>query len=187
MKKRLFIAIDPPDDFKDAIEKELERIRYEFTNDVRFLDRENWHITITFLGDQDDAALIPILESLREACADFSSQSLNFSKMEYGPRGDSARMIWLVGTPETSKNLAALKTSLENALADRGVIFKREFRSFAVHITLARFLAAPASQLPDITKKIDFSFIAARASLMESRLQRSGSHYQLLQQENFTL
>ena len=188
MKKRLFIAINPPEEFKDTVENELEQVRYQFTNDVRFLHRDDWNITITFLGYQEDSALIPILESLKEACAGFSPQNLVFSKIEYGPTNDSPRMIWLTGTPETSKIIWEFKKNLNDALYARGVIFKESgFRAFTAHITLGRFPAFPKEQLPDISKSINLHFTAETAALMESHLQRSGAHYQLLQQENFKL
>lgn len=184
-KKRLFIAINLPENIKDIIEKEIEKIKYDFTDDVRFLDRENWHITVTFLGDQEDEAVLPILESMEEAAAKFNPFEITLSSLSYGPPGKSPRMIWLNGGPETSAAVSKVKDALESNLADNNVIFKSEYRKLSLHITLARLFSA--NQLPSIDKELKISFTAKSLDLMESNLLSSGAKYENLQQVHFRL
>ena len=61
MKRRLFISLNLPEDIKEAISRELEKIRYGFTDDVRFMDPEQWHITLSFLAQQEDEAVVHYL------------------------------------------------------------------------------------------------------------------------------
>lgn len=185
MKKRLFIAINLPEDVKDKIEAALENIRYGFTNDVRFLPRDNWHITVTFLGDQLDESLPAIVKSMKEAVSSFRQPVIKFTDIDYGPKSRPPRMIWLNGAVESAKDLAVLKRNLDDGLVENGVIFKKERRHFNIHITLARF--SFSKDLPAIKSDFKTSFRAKSLDLMESRLSRSGAEYDLLQSTAFKL
>jgi RNA 2',3'-cyclic 3'-phosphodiesterase len=184
-KKRLFIAINLPENVKDSIEKELEKIKYDFTDDVRFVDRENWHITVAFLGDQEDEAILPILESMKEAAARFGPLKVELADLSYGPPGRPPRMIWLNGNAQSAAGLGEVKDALESNLADNGVTFKSDYKKFSLHITLARLFSA--NQLPYIGRKLQISFEAKSLDLMESALSPSGAKYENLQQVHFRL
>jgi len=185
MKRRLFIAINLPENVKNEIEKEIEKIQYAFTNDIRFLDRRNWHITITFLGYQDDESIVPIVGSLKQIGKEFESFRIHLTDISYGPKDKTPRMIWLNGSEETAKILSRLKERLENVLTDNGVTFKKERRRLSAHITLARFVGARG--LPKIDTPLALSFPAQSLDLMESHLSRQGADYELLQSFTFKL
>ena len=176
-KKRLFIAINFPKDIKDKIATEIEKIRYDFNIDIRFLGPDNWHITLAFLGHQTDEMINNILEATTAAAKDFSVPKIELSDMSYGPLGKTPRMVWLNCTSETSAALAELKKSLVNALLDRGVNFKQEYRLFKAHVTAARFQTTEKEKLPVIDKKLGWNFTANSLDLMESHLKRSGAEY----------
>ena len=114
MKKRLFIAINLPEQLKDKIESVVADLaaNTKFDN-FRFSAKENWHITITFLGDQNDAALIGILKSLEEISGQFSPFEINISDISYGPKGKGSKMIWLNCGSETNSVLSVLKKELD--------------------------------------------------------------------------
>lgn len=186
-KKRLFIAINLPEKIKDKIEQEIEKIRYQFQTDIRFLDRKNWHITITFLGYQDDEILNSIIKSMQLTCKNFESQEIKLTDISYGPQKGMPRMIWLNGDKEISRKMETLKKDLENNLINNNVRFQQEHRLMSMHIALARFPAISAKELPDIAKNISLNFQTESIDLMESYLSRSGANYELLQKINFQL
>ncbi len=177
IKKRLFIAINLPQNIKDKIAAEMERIRYDFAQDVRFMEPIKWHITLVFLGYQKDELVNDVLEAMEECAANFQSQPIELSSITYGPLDKTPRMIWVNGSPNTSKVLAGLKDCLVDALSDRGVNFKQEYRGFKTHITLARFQTTQKEKLPQIDKKMDWHFTTNGLDLMESHLKRSGAEY----------
>lgn len=179
-KLRLFIAINLSETLKNKIERELEKIRYSFTDDIRFIDRKQWHITIAFLGYQNPEAAPSIVKSMETAAENFPLPEIEFTDISYGPKG----MIWLLGAEKTSASLAALKEKLEDALIDNGVVFKKEHRRFQVHITLARLRAAN-SDLPEIAIPVQSGFDAGSLDLMESHPSRTGD--ELLQSIKFSL
>lgn len=186
-KKRLFLAINLPEKIKDKIEVVLEKIRYGFSNDIRFLDRENWHLTVVFLGYQSDEALKPILTSMKNVANNFDPPKIELTDIAYGPKGASPRMIWLNGSLATANSLGLLKINLEAGLEEGGVRFKKEHRRFQAHITLARFKPVRIAELPPLAEKFQEKFLANSLDLMESRLARSGANYEILQRFNFPL
>ncbi len=183
--RRLFIAINLPENIKRQIENLVSQIKIDA--DIRWIAPENWHLTITFLGYQPDEAIKLILESLKETAASFKTPEIKFEKIIFGPPNKSPRMIWLTTAKETSQKLSTIKIYLENALIKNGVRFKKENREYNGHLTLARF---PQTQ---ITPKINTShryestlaFYATNLDLMESRLKKTGSEYEVLAKVDF--
>lgn len=185
MKRRLFIALNLPEALKDSIEKEVEKIRYKFVDDIRFLDRKQWHVTVVFLGYQGDETINSIIESMKDICGRFQPPTVEFFDINYGPKKGTPRMIWLNGNLKSSRNLQKLKDDLENKLVDNGVVFKREHRQLSVHLTLARL--ATGENLPSLDLPFKNSIEVPTLDLMESRLARKGADYELLQQMNFRI
>jgi len=183
MKKRLFIAINLPENIKDEIEKAVEKIRYEFIDDVRFVGRENWHLTVTFLGLQEDGAIGPILDGINNAAGSFEAPEIEITDIDYGPKNKPPRMIWLNGSVKTSKQMGEIKDAMEDSLVDGGVVFGMEHRGFNAHITLARLQSF--ENLPEIKTDLNLRFLAKSLDLMESELLRSGAEYEVLQRSLF--
>lgn len=177
-KRRLFIAVNIPEKIKDLVEKEIEAIKNQFSAEVRFLGRENWHITITFLGYQTAESLPPIVESMERTSRKMAIPSIEFSSLAYGPLGSSPRMIWLNGDQETSLSISKFKSELEDQLSALGIHFDREHRRVQVHVTLARFPSASKKDLPVLEKKLNIRFQPTTVDLMESHLSRGGAQYE---------
>lgn len=187
MKRRLFIAINLPVEIKQKLGAEVGELKELFIKaglDIRFLSAENWHLTLTFLGYQDDADINLIINALQAVAPKFDMPVIEFEKIIYGPPDKPPRMIWLTGTKETSKSLAAIKDELEKELIDQGVRFQRESRLFNAHLTLARFELSKKS-LPDIEKSFSHEFGAKSLDLMESHLKRTGAEYEILSSFDF--
>jgi len=181
MKKRIFVAINLPGRVKKKIEQEVENL----TSSYRFLPPENWHLTLSFLGYQDDHSLSLIINTLKETANKFESPLIEFEKIIYGPPKKTPRMIWLLGSPETSSKLSIIKNSLEDALIDNGVRFRHEQRPYTSHLTLARFESRAKSSLSTIEKELPLKFEAESLDLMESHLRRTGAQYEALSRFNF--
>jgi len=185
--KRLFIAINLPQNIKEAIE--------EIINNLPILPKENWHLTISFLGYQPDEKIPNILESVKITTQSLVSLKrpilVEFEKIILAPANRPARMIWLVGSKETSKILGAIKTKLEDELVKNGVRFQRDNREYNTHLTLARF--SPTQINADIVsvnqrihqRKSALSFQAQSLDLMESYLKRTGAEYEILTRVDF--
>ena len=78
--KRLFIAINLPEEIKTQITQILTQINTDIRDNPRFNQREsafrwlpanNWHLTITFIGYQPDDAIPVIVESSKSAAKNY--------------------------------------------------------------------------------------------------------------------
>lgn len=177
-KKRVFVAINLPAAIKKKIAGAVEVLAPLFDLEkIQFVPIENWHITLSFLGEQNDEAVARIVEGIDEVLATTEPLLITLEKIAYGPP-KNPRMIWLVGDAETSKHLEALKVRVEDVLVKRGVRFQVDNRMFNTHITLARF--EKADSLPVIERKLPCEFYAHSVELMESELRRNGPVYTIV-------
>ncbi len=183
--KRLFIAINLPQNIKEKIAAVIDDLRkqssLEAGRNIRFIEPKNWHLTISFLGYQPDEAINSILESIKETVKHFSKPFIEFEKIILAPPNRPARMVWLIGSRQSSQTLNQIKKDLENNLIENGVRLKQENREFNCHLTLVRFQLEESRfqgvELPEIEK---LSFTSQSLDLMESHLRPAGAEYEIL-------
>ena len=184
MKKRIFIAISLPKDIATALNREIDGLRdVLLAADLpayRFITPKNWHLTISFLGEQEDYSMPAIIDSVRAISRQFSRPMIKFEKIIYGPPGKSPRMIWALGAKTTSEELGEIKAHLDDDLVEGGVRFPQEERLYTSHLTLAKFESTIKSGLPKIEKDINLEFEGESLEIMESRLGRKGAEYESL-------
>lgn len=191
MRKRIFVALNLEGDALNAIESIVDELQPKFAaragRSIRFVSRDNWHLTVSFLGYQEETDIPRIVEAMKRTAKDFGEQKIVFRKLLYGPPGRAPRMIWLVTDSNISRELSGLKTELENNLEKSGINFGREMRQFTGHLTLARFdnFDNRGEALPQIERDINIRSTAGTLDLMESELKRSGAEYTVLQKIRF--
>ncbi len=110
---------------------------------ARWVRSENFHLTLRFIGDVDEAMAGDINDALREIHADGFSmrlQGLGF----FGSRRQ-ARQIW-VGADRTPE-LVRLQEKIASAIARTGLL--PEGRKFVPHVTFARLRDVPPRAVAD--------------------------------------
>ena len=60
MAHRVFLAINIPLTVKKVIEDEISELKQNLPAGIRFLHKDTWHITVSFLGNQADENLVKI-------------------------------------------------------------------------------------------------------------------------------
>ena len=136
---RLFVAITLADDVRAAVADAQQGARRVLDGSALTWTRpEQLHVTLAFLGEQDDGRASRVMTMMSEdlACAPFE-MSLGALGM-FPPRG-APRVLWLgLATG------ADAVTALQRAVVDRLAWLDREDegRSFHPHITLGRWRAA---------------------------------------------
>jgi 2'-5' RNA ligase len=188
MKKRLFIAIPIPNDVKDRVAEALEPIKDRLGNNLPWIPDENWHLTLTFLGWQEETEMEKITAALRETAGKSVKPHVEFDAFRYGPTDARARMVWLTTMHATSQAIGKIKNDLEDALWERGVRWERETRQYTGHLTFVRFSeSAPILRQAQDKLLPEFcdDFTAETLTLFESHLSRSGATYTNLAQTPF--
>jgi 2'-5' RNA ligase len=185
MRHRIFIAINLPSDIKDKlIEYQLKWLELP----VRWVEKENLHITLIFLGYLSDEELFETLKITKEVISRHKPFFINLKKIIYGPpKKIPPRMIWIEG--EKSEELENLQKDLKKCL-EQFPNQTTEKQSFTPHITLGRikeweFRRIEPEERPEINEEISLSFPVFSIEVMESELRRGGPKYTIL--ESFSL
>ena len=131
--KRLFIAV--PVKFEEKTLDHISKIKEQlYHENIRWVDTDNVHITLKFLGDTPEDLIEEIDESLREIVQNFSVTSLDIKDLGVFPNKHRPRVIWL-GLSE-NEILTGLFKEIEEKMQDLG--YEPEHRAFSPHLTLGR-------------------------------------------------
>jgi len=188
MKHRVFIAINLPEEVKKKLADYQEKWRDLLP--IRWVKKENLHITLAFLGYLDDEEIVEVCKITKEVAEKHQSFSVNLNKICYGPpKKMPPRMIWVMG--ERSEEFAALRNDLEKSLLSLGRVRpafsqKGRKREFSPHITLGRIRVLEWRRIEpeereDISEDISFNFEVQTIEAMESHLKRGGPEYRILE------
>ena len=131
--KRTFIAVAPGTG--GILVKAVEEIRQDLKNEsVKWVDLNQAHITLAFLGNTSEESIREVSEMLSEKCS-------NFGKIEFTVKGigvfrsiSDPKVIW--AGIEEAERLRKLSGVIKEGLDKLGLI--TEERQFRPHLTLAR-------------------------------------------------
>ena len=167
---RLFIAVDLPEPWKDALDQAARRLAAG-SRQGTFTRRENFHLTLAFLGETDRRRAAERAMD-RAAGAPFSLATAPPGRFP-GRRGE----LWWMGV-EARPALLALRRRLVRALREEGV-WLDDAKPFRPHITLGRDLRPlPGAELAAWAASCPAEPWQVRAmTLMESRREADGLRY----------
>ncbi len=168
---RAFVALELPESFVDEVASLASTL--EGAIEGRFMPRENYHMTLAFLGDVDEAAIERAISALNEACT--NTRPVRIASNGLGKFGRASDATLWLGVAENSE-LMALAEAARESLAARGVAF--DPKPFKAHITLARRARIPKGSLPPVA--FPEPALAARVTLFKSTLDRQGARYKVL-------
>jgi 2'-5' RNA ligase len=176
IKRRLFIAINLP----EGVRKKLADYQKKWTNLdpnlIRWVKKENLHITLVFIGYVDDDEMYEICRIVKEVAKKHNSLFINLERIILGPPKRTPRMFWVEG--EESKELGELQGDLEEKIEQR----HGGRHAFRPHITLARF---KYDLVKSLSEKVDEEFKAQipvnTIEIMQSNLKRTGAEYSVLE------
>ena len=134
---RLFIAIDIDDKVRNALSNLQRQVQNQVDirrNDVKWVNPENIHLTLKFLGEVKDDEVARLCNTIKAVADRFENFDLEIQQLgHFG--GKSARVLW-VGTGTGSNNLCELAKELEKQLAQAQ--WPKENRDYAGHLTICR-------------------------------------------------
>jgi RNA 2',3'-cyclic 3'-phosphodiesterase len=133
---RLFIAVTVPEGIKAKMEEAQAELRRVLTQrSVRWARRDQFHLTLRFLGDIEAARVEALGEAIRAACRGFGPLHLRAERVGCFPDLRYPRVAW-VGVQDQEGQLPRLQQAVE-AAAEGFTTQKKEER-FTGHVTLAR-------------------------------------------------
>jgi RNA 2',3'-cyclic 3'-phosphodiesterase len=133
---RLFVAIAPPSAVLDELDALVEPLRARRL-DLRWTNREAWHVTLAFLGQVDEAAAARLLPRLERAARRHQQVRLAFVGAGAFPAATRANVLW-TGLSGDCGALARLAESVAAGASRAGAPPPDKGRRFQPHLTLAR-------------------------------------------------
>lgn len=174
---RAFFCVPIPRALRSPIDVLAQGLRSKTSMHASWVQPENYHVTLRFLGDVDASLMIPLESLCQDLCKTLVPFACHFDRVGAFPNADRARVIW-VG----AESPLPFRT-LSNALSDGldALDFPRARSESLVHVTLARIKDHPDPSLPrllmDATPTKAMSMTVDRIVLMESVLARKGAVY----------
>ena len=133
---RLFVAIAPPSAVLDELDTNVKPFRASRL-DLRWTDREAWHVTLAFLGQVDEVAAARLLPRLERAARRHHEIGLAFAGAGAFPSEGRANVLWS-GISGDRGALARLAESVAAGASRAGASPPDRGRRFQPHLTLAR-------------------------------------------------
>jgi len=184
-RHRIFVAINLSSDIKKLLVRKQKQWK---DLPATWVEEENLHITLVFLGELTDIELGEACMAVKSAVAQHQPFDIQLEKIDYGPDDKiPPKFIWVSG--QKSPELSALKDNVQNALLEK-INFLPEYRGFTPHITLARIHTMEWRQIepeerPEVAESVDLAFTVESIEVMESHLSKSGPQYTII--ESFPL
>jgi 2'-5' RNA ligase len=132
---RIFIAIEIPQNIRVKIAEITDYLQSKTPpTAVKWVDSENLHLTIKFIGETVQEKIEEIAKVLNQSLLHQAPFSLEISGLGMYPNNTNPRVIWLGVTG--GEPLIAMHNMLDQKLASLGI--QREGRPFSPHLTIAR-------------------------------------------------
>lgn len=183
---RIFIAIDPGNEIKEKIQEIKTKIDV-LGSGVKWVEKENLHITLKFLGEINETMLNNVkscIENIKNECGSFD---IKLCSIGVFPNVKDARVIW-VDIKEGQQELKLLSEKIDAKLNKIG--FSRENRPFSPHLTIGRVKGYinPESLKTIINDFKDYQigkFTVKSICIMRSILKPTGPVYSLVSEFKF--
>ena len=131
---RCFVAIALPAPVKKLLVQVQETLR-RADGDVKWVEEENLHLSLKFLGDLDEEPLSRLKGILSVEALRWPAMSITYAGIGAFPERGEPRVLW-AGCGGDLEKLAALAGAVERAAEQVGV--PRERKPFVAHLTIGR-------------------------------------------------
>jgi RNA 2',3'-cyclic 3'-phosphodiesterase len=181
---RLFVALIPPDDvlahLAAAVAGAVGPLADEGAS-LRWGGQEQWHLTLAFLGQVEDGALVELMRRFERVARRHQPMELGVSGAGVFGSRTRARVLW-AGIRGDRPGLRALAASVTASARRCGL--RLDDRPYRPHLTLARSRLRQGSDVSAFVEAFE-SYIgpvwtARELHLVRSYLGRQGARYETL-------
>jgi len=176
---RVFIAIELSESIKDDLSQIQSHLKYSGA-DVKWVDRNNIHLTLKFLGETSEEKIPYIKKTLDRLGELFDPFEISLKNAGAFPNIESPSVLW-VGLDKGSKESTKLAVQIDEELSKIGL--NKESRPFGAHLTIGRVRSAKnKTALADKLSAVIIPFSTNHLSvtsivLLQSTLTTSGPIY----------
>ena len=179
---RVFIAVELPAELKKELSEVEGQIKKNSPPVVKWVDPNNIHITLKFLGEISEDSIEELMPAIEEAAQGIQPFKLEVREVGAFPNLERVQVLW-VGVKGELEKITQLQKNIELTTEQLG--FPRESRAFSPHLTLGRVCdeARPNERqrlcklLADTTFAALHNVNVAAVNLMKSQLTPTGPIY----------
>jgi 2'-5' RNA ligase len=181
MNLRTFIAVVATDEIRRAAAK-LASLLQSAASDVKWVEPENLHWTLQFLGDVEQLEIPALCAAVAAAALEIDCFDLEARGAGAFPGPDRPRTLWL-GAGGGAQAMVALHSALQRKLDKLG--YRAEHRRFVPHLTLGRAgrNSPPRPLIRELAGLSEFdggSMLVDEVTVFASKLTPEGPRYDLL-------
>ncbi len=179
---RTFVAVEISEAVRAAAAKVIRQMA-KWDAAVKWVDTQNMHLTLKFLGEVASVELPDICRAVEQAAAEVQGFTFEVGGVGAFPKLQRPRTVWL-GVTSGADQLAQLQRSIEKGLKKLG--YPPENRRFSPHLTLGR-VKHPGPELEELSELIKSladqpggTTEVDEVTVFSSELTREGPIYQAL-------
>jgi 2'-5' RNA ligase len=159
-----------------GVQRRLERA----AENVKWVEEENIHLTLKFLGQVDERALYDVCRAVQEVAGEHEPFEMTVEGLGAFPHQRRPRVLW-AGVSGGTEPLIELAEHIDLAMEQLG--WGREPRRFTPHITIGRFRRVGVdieAALADYQQWQAGTQYVTQVEVMSSELSSHGPRYMVL-------
>ncbi len=183
MFKRIFFSIEIPQEVKEELLFYQEDFKKNISRGVKWVEKENIHITLGFLGSIKNERINLLIRDIEEV--EMEKFFISLKKISYFPPiKRTAKLIWVTGE---SDGVYKLQEKIEEVVVPKYKTEKE--KNFNLHLTLGKikswdFSRIPTMLIPEINEEVNINFEVSSFNLVESKLKKEGPDYNIIKRYN---
>jgi 2'-5' RNA ligase len=183
---RLFFAIALSESARNAAVAVAEGVQQQLARQgaaraIKWVERENLHVTVRFIGEVEEGRVAPLIDAMRAPIV-VPTYRIVLGHGGCFPRSGPPRVAWL-GASEGIDETRRVYTALDARLAPLG--FEQEGREYTPHVTLGRVREIDRAgtrvlrEALDTTPAVLAAMDARTITLYRSHLSPKGPRYEM--------
>jgi 2'-5' RNA ligase len=179
MPLRTFIAVVAADEIRRSAAK-LASVLRSAAGDVKWVEPENLHWTLQFLGDIDQLEIPALCAAVANATLEIDCFDLEARGAGAFPGPDRPRTLWL-GAGGGAQAMVALHHAIQRKLDKLG--YRAEHRRFVPHLTLGRAGRNARPLVRELASLAEFeagTMLVDEVTVFASKLTPEGPRYDVL-------
>jgi RNA 2',3'-cyclic 3'-phosphodiesterase len=168
---RTFIAVQIPQEIQQAVGEYIDSMK-KCLKDIKWVEPQNLHFTIKFLGEVKNSDIGNIKECVANVANEFSPFSLGLSDIGFFPSEYRPKVVW-IGVDGGEDTLLDLYQDMERCFEEYG--FDREAKTFSPHLTIGRAKKFKNVSVPENLPEFEpVMFTVSHLAVMKSTLTPEG-------------
>lgn len=175
---RVFFAVPLPSDARREVREFADTVKPLLPR-MKWVEEENLHLTLRFIGEVDEERLPLLIDAGRDAVHELHTFQAVLGELGAFPHSGKARVLWW-GLKRGRDEAVQIFTRLEDELVKRG--FESEKRAYHPHVTLARMRRPAPLALRELTPPGSLTAGVKAFVLYKSTLTPQGPIYEILEE-----